>query len=157
MPGPPVDVRNLALTVVAVLAVVLVLQYAQSVLNPIVIAVLISYALAPFKAAQRIRQRVREHRRDPDGAIQKVQQAAKEIDMAAQEASAPTAAESRNEQALQAATGVQKVEIADPPFSATDYLWSGSQTLAGFATQPSACCSGAGSGGSGGPSWRCRC
>jgi predicted PurR-regulated permease PerM len=156
--GPPVDVRNLALTVVAVLAVVLVLQYAQSVLIPIVIAILISYALAPFveglqrlrvpraigaavavtmlvgamglavytlsdqamaivadvpKATQRIRQRVREHRRNPDGAIQRVQQAAKEIDKAAQEASAPSAAESRNEREVQAATGVQKVEIVD--------------------------------------------
>lgn len=180
-PGAPVvDVRNLALTVVAVLAVVLVLQYAQSILIPIVIGILISYGLAPFvtslerlrvpraigaavavttllgalglgvytmsdqamaivtdvpQAAQRIRQRVREHRRNPDGAIQKVQEAAKEIDKAAQEASAPTAAESRSERAAQAATGVQKVEIVDPPFRATDYLWSGSQTLAGFATQ----------------------
>jgi predicted PurR-regulated permease PerM len=176
----PVDVRNLALTVLAVLAVVLVLQYAQSVLIPIVIGVLISYALAPFvealqrlrvsraigaavavttlvgamglaaytlsdqamaivadvpQAAQRIRQRVRQHRSDPEGAIQKVQQAAKEIDKAALEASAPTPAESRDERAVQAATGVQKVEIVDPPFRATDYLWSGSQTLAGSATQ----------------------
>jgi len=178
--APPVDVRNLALTVVAVLAVVLVLQYAQSVLIPIVIGILISYALAPFvaalqrlrvarsigaavavttlvgamglavyslsdqamaivsdvpQAAQRIRQRVRQHRSDPAGAIQKVQQAAKEIDKAALEASAPTPAESRDERAAQAATGVQKVEIVDAPFRATDYLWSGSQTLVGFATQ----------------------
>jgi hypothetical protein len=65
------------------------------------------------KATQRIRQRVREHRRNPDGAIQRVQQAAKEIDKAAQEASAPSAAESRNEREVQAATGVQKVEIVD--------------------------------------------
>src|SRR5687768_9237449 len=43
--APVLDVRNLALTVVAVLAVVLVLQYAQSVLIPIVIGTLISYGL----------------------------------------------------------------------------------------------------------------
>src|SRR6185503_11406124 len=47
---PVVDVRNLAFTVVAVLTVVLVLQYAQSVLIPIVIGILISYGLAPFVA-----------------------------------------------------------------------------------------------------------
>lgn len=177
---PVLDVRNLALTVVAVLAVVLVLQYAQSVLIPIVIGTLISYGLSPFvnglqrlhvpraigaavavvllvgalgvavytlsdqamaivadvpQAAQRIRERVRENRRKPAGALAQVQEAAKEIDKAAQAASAPTAAESRNERAIQAATGVQKVEIVEAPFRATDYLWSGGASLASFATQ----------------------
>ena len=177
---PVLDVRNLALTVVAVLAVVLVLQYAQSVLIPIVIGTLISYGLSPFvnglqrlhvpraigaavavvllvgalgvavytlsdqamaivadvpQAAQRIRERVRENRRKPAGALAQVQEAAKEIDKAAQAASAPTAAESRNERAIQAATGVQKVEIVEAPFRATDYLWSGGANLASFATQ----------------------
>jgi predicted PurR-regulated permease PerM len=175
-----VDVRNLALTVVAVLSVVLVLQYAQAVLIPIVIGILISYGLAPFvsglhrlglpraigaaiavtllvgtcgvavytltdqamaivadvpQAAQRIRQRVRQHRTQPGGAIEKVQQAAQEIDRAAQEASAPTAEETRNARQVQASTGVQKVEVVDPPFRATDYLWSSGQSLAAFMTQ----------------------
>jgi predicted PurR-regulated permease PerM len=166
---PVLDVRNLALTVVAVLAVVLVLQYAQSVLIPIVIGILISYGLAPFvgglqrirvpraigaavavvmlvgtlglavytlsdqamavvadvpQAAQRFRERIRENRRKPAGALARVQEAAKEIDKAAHEASAPTAAESRTERAVQEATGVQKVEIVEAPFRATDYLWS---------------------------------
>jgi predicted PurR-regulated permease PerM len=178
--APVVDVRNLALTVVAVLAVILVLQYAQSVLIPIVIGILISYGLAPFvtglhrlripraigaaiavttllgalglgaytlsdqamsivgdipQAAQRIRERVRAHRQNPQGAIERVQQAAQEIDKAAQEAAAPTPAEKRTARRVQEATGVQRVEIVDPPFRATDYLWSGSQTLVGFATQ----------------------
>ena len=177
---PVLDVRNLALTVVAVLAVVLVLQFAQSVLIPIVIGILISYGLAPFvgvlqrlrvpraigaavavtmlvgalglavytltdqamaivadvpQAAQRIRQRVRDHRQNPGGAIEKVQQAAKEIDRAAQEAAAPTDAEKRAARQVQASTGVQKVEIVDPPFRATDYLWTGGMNLAGFGTQ----------------------
>lgn len=44
----PVDVRNLALTVIAVLATVLVLQLMQSVLIPIVLGILISYALSPL-------------------------------------------------------------------------------------------------------------
>jgi predicted PurR-regulated permease PerM len=54
-PEPPpmksvVDVRSAALTIVAVLAVVLVLQYAQGVIIPIVIGLLISYALDPLVA-----------------------------------------------------------------------------------------------------------
>jgi predicted PurR-regulated permease PerM len=178
--SPVVDVRNVALTVLSVLAVVLVLQYAESVLIPIVLGVLISYGLGPFvgalhrigvpraigaavavttlvaamglaaytlsdealaivadvpQAAHRIRERVRDHRRKPGGAIESVQQAAAEIDKAAQEASAPTPAETRAARNVQAATGVQKVEIVDPPFRAADYLWTGGLNLAGFATQ----------------------
>lgn len=175
-----VDVRNVALNVLSVLAVMLVLQYAESVLIPIVIGILISYGLAPFvgglqrlrvpraigaavavtmlvgalglavytlsdqamaivadvpQAAQRVRQRVRDHRQNPGGAIEQVQQAAKEIDKAAQEAAAPTDAERRTARQVQAATGVQRVEIVDPPFRATDYLWTGGMSLAGFGTQ----------------------
>jgi predicted PurR-regulated permease PerM len=44
----PVDVRNLALTVIAVLGLILVLQLMQSVLIPIVLGILISYALSPI-------------------------------------------------------------------------------------------------------------
>ena len=43
----PVDVRSTALTVLAVVAVVMLLQYAQSMIIPIVLGVLISYALDP--------------------------------------------------------------------------------------------------------------
>jgi predicted PurR-regulated permease PerM len=46
----PVDIRSAALTVLAVLATVLVLQYAQSMIIPIVLGVLISYALEPIVA-----------------------------------------------------------------------------------------------------------
>ena len=46
----PVDIRSAALTVLAVLAIVLVLQYAQAMIIPIVLAVLISYALEPVIA-----------------------------------------------------------------------------------------------------------
>jgi predicted PurR-regulated permease PerM len=175
-----VDVRNPALTVLAVLAVVLILQYAQSVLIPIVVGILISYGLAPFvgalqrlrvpraigaavavttvvgaigigvytlsdqamaivadvpQAAHRIRERVRDHRHSPGGAMEKVEEAAQEIDRAAQEASAPTTAERKAAQQVQSATGIQKVEIVDPPFRASDYLWSGGMNLAGFAAQ----------------------
>lgn len=43
----PVDVRSAALTLLAVLAVVFALQYAQSLVIPIVLGLLISYALDP--------------------------------------------------------------------------------------------------------------
>jgi len=46
----PVDIRSAALSVLAVLAIVLVLQYAQAMIIPIVLAVLISYALEPIIA-----------------------------------------------------------------------------------------------------------
>jgi predicted PurR-regulated permease PerM len=46
----PVDVRSAALTVLAVLATVLVLQHAQSMLIPIVFGVVVSYALEPIVA-----------------------------------------------------------------------------------------------------------
>jgi predicted PurR-regulated permease PerM len=178
--APIIKVRNLAASVMAVLAVVLVLQYAQSVLIPIVIGILISYGLEPFvgglqrlrvpravgaavavtlvvtalglgiytlsdqamaivsdvpQAAQRIRERVRAHRGGKGGALQKVQQAATEIDRAAQEAAKPTTAEKAMAAQAKADTDVQKVEIVQPPFRASDYLWSGGVGLLGFAGQ----------------------
>jgi predicted PurR-regulated permease PerM len=46
-----VDVRSLALNTLAVIAVVLMLQYAQAMIIPIVLGVLISYALDPIVTA----------------------------------------------------------------------------------------------------------
>jgi len=46
-----VDARSAALTVLAVLASILVLQYAQAMIIPIVLGVLISYALEPMVAS----------------------------------------------------------------------------------------------------------
>lgn len=43
----PIDIRSAALTVMAGLAIVLALQYAQAVVIPIVLALLISYAVEP--------------------------------------------------------------------------------------------------------------
>lgn len=164
------------------IAAVLMLQYAQSVLVPIVLGVLISYALAPIvgalerarigravgaavavllligglglgvytltdqamsivssvpPAAQRLRDRLRVHQRTQNsgGALQKVQEAATEIDKAAQEASAPTAAEQATARRVQQQTGIQKVEVVQPAFRASDYLWAGDVGLLGFAGQ----------------------
>jgi len=179
-PKPIIVVRNLAMTVLACLAVVLLLQYAQPLLVPIVIGILISYSLTPFvgglqrlrvpraigaavavilvvaglgfgiytlsdqamaivsdvpQAAQRIRERVRAHRGAKGGALERVQQAATEIDRAAQEAARPTTAEKAMAAQAKADTDVQKVEIVQPPFRASDYLWSGGLGLLGFAGQ----------------------
>jgi predicted PurR-regulated permease PerM len=46
----PIDIRNAALTVIAVIAIVLTLQYAQAMIIPIVLGVLLSYALEPVVA-----------------------------------------------------------------------------------------------------------
>jgi predicted PurR-regulated permease PerM len=46
----PVDIRSAALTVLAGLAIVMALQYAQAMVIPIVLGVLISYALEPIVA-----------------------------------------------------------------------------------------------------------
>ena len=46
----PVDIRSAALTVLAGLAIVMMLQYAQAMIIPIVLGVLISYALEPMVA-----------------------------------------------------------------------------------------------------------
>lgn len=178
----PADTSTLPLTILVVLAVVLILQYAQSFFVPIVLGILISYALAPLvgglqrvrvpraigaavavtllvgvmglgaytlsdeamsivsnipEAAQRVRERVREHRRarGGDSALQKMQDAASEIDRAAQEASRPSQAEQTRAAEVKIQTGIQKVEIVEPPFRATDYLWSGGIGLVAFSGQ----------------------
>jgi predicted PurR-regulated permease PerM len=46
----PADIRSVALTIIATLAVVVALKYAQAVMIPFVLGVLISYALAPLVA-----------------------------------------------------------------------------------------------------------
>jgi predicted PurR-regulated permease PerM len=46
----PMNVRSVALIVIAVVAVIVMLQYAESMIIPIVLAVLISYALDPVVA-----------------------------------------------------------------------------------------------------------
>jgi predicted PurR-regulated permease PerM len=55
-PPSAIDVRGTALTLLSVLAVVLLLQYARAVVIPVVLAILISYALEPYaKALDRLR------------------------------------------------------------------------------------------------------
>lgn len=86
-------------------------------------------------AAQRIRDRLRNNQHARGGALQKVQHAATEIDKAAQEAAAPTPEEQAAARRFKEQTDVQKVEVVQPPFRASDYLWSGGVGLLGFAGQ----------------------
>jgi predicted PurR-regulated permease PerM len=174
----PVDVRSVTLSVIAVLASILMLQYAQSVLIPLVIAVLIGYVLAPAvdsmerrglnrvvgstialvllcgaiglgiysltgqvmaivervpEAARRMTERIDERgpRRGEDrSAIEKVQDAAKEVEEAAEQA-----ADDPEERRRIASRGVQRVQIVEPTFAARDYVWAGGLNLLAFLGQ----------------------
>ena len=160
----PRDIRSAALTVIAVVAVVLLLQFAQAMIIPIVLAVLISYAIDPLvdrlerwhlprpigaaialtvivgaggyllyglrwearaiveqlpRGARRFRQALENDRPAPPSAIQQVQQAANELEKAA-DAAAPQPA----------APGVQRVRVEPPPFNIGDYVMWGSMSVA---------------------------
>ena len=164
----PVDIRNVALTVIATILFVLFLQYAQAVLIPIVLGALTFYALDPIvdrlektglhralgaalvlaallgatgyglwtlrddvssvieelpRAAAEMRQSFRQQR-EPS-AIDKLQEAAKEIDKTAAAAAGPTTPDPG---------GVQRVQIVQP-FRATDYLTYGSMGALALASQ----------------------
>lgn len=164
----PVDIRNVALSVIAVILSVLFLQYAQAVLIPVVIGMLTFYALDPIvdriqkagvprvvgaalvlatlvgaagyglwtlrddavavidelpRAATEVRQSLRT-RREPN-AIDKLQEAAKEIDKTAAAAAGPATPDPG---------GVQRVQVVQP-FRATDYLAYGSMGAFAFGSQ----------------------
>jgi predicted PurR-regulated permease PerM len=165
-----VDVRSVALTILAVLATILVLQYAKPVLIPIIIAILISYVLGPavdsmakrglpraagaavaillltgglvyggYKlmpqvmaivedtpdATRNLLDRFKRSRRPgtaEEGALETVTRAATEIDKAAAAATVPAPAP----------PGVTRVQVVEPTFRATDYLWSGGRNVMTF-------------------------
>jgi predicted PurR-regulated permease PerM len=158
------DLQTVTLATIAFVGVILLLHYAQTLLIPIVIGILVSYVLGPAvtsmakrriprfigagivitllcggvgagvytlsddalaivesapDAARRLADRVKWHRRHQEGALQKVERAATEIEQAAQAAAQP----------VQGVSGVTKVQIVEPPFSAREYLWSGGAGL----------------------------
>lgn len=167
-----VDVRGLALTILAVAATILLARYMQEVLIPFVLAALVFYALDPLVdrlerqrvprvigagvavflvigvmgatayslrnevlevveelpvAAQRIRAiwAAQAQQNDAPSALEKVQEAARELEQTAAAASEPTPA---------VAPGVERVQIEEPMFRASDYLrWTsiGAVTLLG--------------------------
>ena len=164
------DVRSVALSVMAVIGAILMLQYAEPVLIPVVVAVLISYVLDPAVtslqkrgvprglgalaailllcgvigvgvytltgqamavvetvpvAARRLADRFEPKQGQPEGALEKVQTAAKEIERAAEQASDPTPVPK----------GVTRVQVVEPAFAARDYLWAGGIRLVGLISQ----------------------
>jgi predicted PurR-regulated permease PerM len=166
----PVDIRNAALTVIAAIALVLFLQYAQAVIIPVVLGTLIFYALDPIvdrlqglriprvigaaavllllsggigygmwtlrddamavveqlpTAARRARQAFTQSRSGELAPIDKLQQAAKEIDRTAAAAAGPEARDP---------AGIQRVQIVQP-FRASDYLAWGSIGALALGTQ----------------------
>ena len=166
----PVDVRSVALTVIASIVLVLFLQYAQAVLIPIVLSTLIFYVLDPIvdrleriklpraigaalilltliggtgyalyqlrddalavveelpRAAQRARNSLRVGRTSGPNPMDKLQEAAKEIDKTAAVAAGPQERDPG---------GIQRVQVVQP-FRATDYLMWGSAGAAALAAQ----------------------
>ena len=167
----PTDVRSVALSILTFVVVIFALQYAQGVLIPIVLAVLVSYALEPLvcaleririprvlaaaivlvsvvsggatlllelssqaqqltqqmpAAARRFRQTLeRTQASGTQSTIQQVQQAATELEKAADATS----------QQPVAPKGVQRVQIETAPIDIGDYLWWGSFGLLGRAAQ----------------------
>lgn len=156
----PVDIRNAALTVLAGIACVLFLQYAQDVVIPVILSALMFYALDPVvdrlerwrihraigaglvlltlvgaagygaytlrddamaiieglpRAAKQLRASLQSGTQQEPGAMDKLQEAAKEIDKTAAEAAGPEAT----------TRGVTPVQVVQP-FRASDYLVWGS-------------------------------
>jgi predicted PurR-regulated permease PerM len=162
----PVDVRSAALVVLAVIALVVVLRWASPVFIPLMLGVMISYALTPVvdrlaawrvpralgagvlllalvgaggttvyalsdetaevidslpDAALKLRRAVRAQRGEPEGAIDKLQQAATQIEQAAAQATSPSTPAAER--------GVLRVQVERPKFSVKDYLWTGALGL----------------------------
>lgn len=165
----PFSTLDAAVIVIGVVAAVYFLNYAQPLLIPVMLAILISLALTPIVnaiarvmhraaaaglvlllfvgliafgawsvsddvlqvvenlpvAARHLRETMRHNRQTQGGTLQKVQQAANELQKTANEASTPTPVPG----------AVQRVQVVQPPFSVTSYLWWGGMGIAGFAGQ----------------------
>jgi predicted PurR-regulated permease PerM len=147
----PVDVRNVALIVIAVLASAFALQWAKAVFIPLLLGVMFSYALAPVvdrlerwhlpraagagllltamvlamgwgvwslsdeasalvetlpQVAQKLRQTVQGQRQKPVATIEKMQQAATEIEQVAEGAATPASAAAAGEAASDTASAL---------------------------------------------------
>jgi predicted PurR-regulated permease PerM len=156
----PVDVRSVALTILAGAALLAVLKFAQPVIIPFVVSALLFYALDP--AVDRLQKwkvpralgaafvllmliaglgasayalsddvmevvnqlpegarKLRSDLRRPSPAptpLDTMQETARELDRAAAEAATPSVSP----------RGVMRVQIEEPPFRASSYLWYGS-------------------------------
>lgn len=154
----PIDIRSVSLTLIAILAVVFILRYAEAMIIPLVLGVLIKYALDPVverlvrfrvprglaaalvllsvvgagsvmiyqlrfqadaivqrlpEAARRLRHTMERDRGNRDSTIEKMQEAATELEKAAEAT------------ATQPKPGVTRVQIEQPPVDVGQYLmWS---------------------------------
>jgi predicted PurR-regulated permease PerM len=79
------------------------------------------------QAAQKLRDRVKNSRRNggEEGLLSKVQSAATQIDEAAADATKPVPKQE----------GVQHVQVVQPAFSASDYVWAGGRSILSFLGQ----------------------
>ena len=161
----PMPVRSIAFTLLSIAVVILLLKYMQPVLLPLVLAALLFYALDPAvdrlqklhvpraigaglmlatviascgglvytlqgqamtvidqlpAGARKLAASLRTTSGAEPGAVEKVQQAADEL-TGADKASAPA--------------GVTRVQIEDPGFQASTFVWSTSLGVAGAASQ----------------------
>jgi len=173
------DGPGLPIVLIATVALIFVLQWTQTVLIPIVIGVLVAYALEPLvsgmeklkiprtlgaalalvllvatlglgiyslsgqalsvvrqvpQAAQKIRERVRQHNSDTGGALGEVQKAATEIQRTAEVASQGSEPKASDRPADRAGAPT-KVEIVEPAFDAKSYLYWGGMNLIAAAGQ----------------------
>lgn len=157
----PANVRSISLVMLTVLAVIFTLHWAKAVFIPLMLGVMISYALSPLvslvekwripraigaavlllaimggtgslvyslsddaaglietlpEAAQKFRLTLRTERGTSEGAMEKVQKAATQLERAASETGAPAPA---------APSGVTRVQIEKPKLNIKDYLWTG--------------------------------
>ncbi len=174
-PADPLGSRNIAITVVAVAAAILLAQHMRDVLIPFVLAGLLFYALDPLvdwlarlrvprplgaavaiallcgcagvgiyslrddamrvveelpDAAQRVRAKWATENGGAPTAMEKVQDAARQIEGLAEEAAASPDADA-------APPGVERVQIEEPTFRMFDYVWwtsIGALTLLGQAS-----------------------
>lgn len=160
----PVDIRSVALSLIAFAIVIVLLRYMQEVVIPFVLGGLLFYALDPIvdrlqkwrvpralaaalvlltavgavgslayslrdeaiavvedlpSAAQKFRSALRSSRPHGPGALDKVQQAAQELEK--------TATDAVGDQ--QPPRGVMRVQVEEPMFRAGDYMWAGSLNL----------------------------
>jgi predicted PurR-regulated permease PerM len=166
----PVDVRSASLVVLAILAGIFALRWAAAVFIPLMVSLLLSYALSPLVdrlerwnvprwigatvillgltgglgwtgyslsgsaselldalpvAAQKLRQATRSNKSATATPLDSVQQAAAQLERAAEENSARVAARK----------GVARVVIERPAFNVREYLWSGTVGLLAAAGQ----------------------
>jgi len=167
----PVDVRSVSLALLAVFAVIFMLYWARDVFIPLMLGIMISYALSPLvdlmhewripraigagvllvgivggggslayslsddasqlietlpDAAMKLRQVLRKERGVSEGAMEKVQRAATQLERAANETGSPQPV---------APPGVMRVQVEKPKFDVKNYLWMGTMGAAGAVGQ----------------------